>query len=97
MNEQEKTAVIMRLPSTLSGFSGGKSQLLLNAETVEELLGALEREYPLVWEQLCDAQGQVRKKVSIYINNRLVVTPHDLKMTLKKGQEVIVLPTGVNA
>lgn len=97
MNEQEKVPVIMRLPSTLSGFSGGKSQLLLNAETVEQLLGALEREYPLVWEQLCDAQGQVRKKVSIYVNNQLVTTPYDLQMALKPGQEVIVLPTGVNA
>ncbi|GAC1564704.1 MAG: hypothetical protein NVS3B14_00210 [Ktedonobacteraceae bacterium] len=97
MNEQDKLPVIMRLPSTLSVFSGGKSQLLLNAETFEELLDALEREYPLVWEQLCDAQGEVRKKVHIYVSNQLITTPDDLNMTLKPGQEVIVLPSGVNA
>jgi molybdopterin synthase sulfur carrier subunit len=97
MNEQDKTSVIMRLPSTLSVFSGGKSQLLLNAETFEQLLDALESQYPLVWEQLCDAQGRVRKKIQIYVSNRLVTTPADLNMALKPGQEVIVLPSNVEA
>jgi sulfur-carrier protein len=97
MNEQNKTSVIMRIPSTLSVFSGGKSQLLLNAETFEQLLGALERQYPLVWEQLCDAQGQLRKKIRIYVSNRLVTMPTDLNMALKPGQEVIVLPSNIEA
>ncbi len=97
MNEQDKTSVIIRLPSTLSVFSGGKSQLLLNAETFEQLLDALESQYPLVWEQLCDAQGRVRKKIQIYVSNRLVTTPADLNMALKPGQEVIVLPSNVEA
>ena len=97
MNEQSKTSVIMRLPSTLSVFSGGKSQLLLNAETFEQLLGALELQYPQVWEQLCDAQGQVRKKIHIYVSNRLITTPADLNLALKPGQEIIVLPSNVDA
>ncbi len=97
MNEQEKTSVIMRLPSTLSVFSGGKSQLLLKAETFEQLLNALEQGYPQVWEQLCDEQGRLRKKIHIYVSNRLITTPDDLTMALKPGQEIIVLPANVEA
>ena len=97
MNEQEKTSVIMRLPSTLSVFSGGKSQLLLNAETFEQLLNALGQSYPQVWEQLCDEQGRVRKKIHIYVSNRLVTTPDDLDMPLKPGQEIIVLPVNIES
>ena len=97
MNEQEKAFVIMRLPSTLSVFSGGKSQLLLNAETVEQLLEALEQDYPQVWEQLCDEQRRVRKKIHMYASNRLITTPDDLEMPLKPGQEIIVLPASVEA
>jgi sulfur-carrier protein len=97
MNEQDKPSVIMRLPSTLSVFSGGKSQLLLHAETFEQLLHALEQDYPRVWEQLCDAPGQVRKKIHMYVSNRLVTTPDDLTMALKPGQEIIVLPVNVEA
>ncbi len=97
MNEQEKAPVIMRLPSTLSVFSGGKSQLLLKAETFEQLLDALERQYPSIWEQLCEARGQVRKRVNIYVSNQLISTPADLSLALKPGQEVIVLPSNVEA
>ncbi|HVB74250.1 MAG TPA: hypothetical protein VNE38_11905 [Ktedonobacteraceae bacterium] len=96
MNEQDKNHVVLRLPSTLSVFSGGKSQLLLNADTFEQLLEALARQYPLVWEQICDAPGQVRKKVNIYVSNQLITTPDDLNMQLKPGQELIVLPSGLN-
>ena len=97
MNEYEKAAVVLRLPSTLSAFSGGKSQLLLNADTVEQLLGALSQRYPLVWKQLCNEQGQVRKHMNIFVNNQLVSAPDDLKIALKPGQEVIILPAIVEA
>ena len=97
MNEHEKTSVIMRLPSTLSVFSGGKSQLLLNAETFEQLLNALRQSYPQVWEQLCDEQGRLRKKIHIFVSNRLITTADDLDMPLKAGQEIIVLPVNIEA
>lgn len=97
MNEFEKASVVLRLPSTLSAFSGGKSQLLLNADTVEELLDALAQQYPLVWKQLCNEQGQVRKHMNIFVNNQLISAPDDLKIALRPGQEVIVLPAIVEA
>jgi molybdopterin converting factor small subunit len=92
MHEQEKTAVILRLPSTLSAYSEGKSQLLLNADTIEQLFGALEQAYPLVWQQLCSEQGHVRRQFNIFVNNQLVTSPNDSTISLKAGQEVIVLP-----
>ena len=97
MNEYEKAAVVLRLPSTLSAFSGGKSQLLLNADTVEQLLDALAQQYPQVWQQLCNEQGQVRKHMNIFVNNKLISAPDDLKIALRPGQEVIVLPAIVEA
>ena len=42
MTDEEKAAVVLRLPSTLSAYSGGKSQIRLHADTVEQLLAALE-------------------------------------------------------
>ena|SRR5579864_7422137 len=92
MHEQEKTAIILRLPSTLSAYSEGKSQLLLNADTIEQLFIALEQAYPLVWKQLCGEHGQVRKQFSIFVNNQLVQSSSDAAIALKAGQEVIVLP-----
>jgi molybdopterin converting factor small subunit len=97
MHEQEKIAVILRLPSTLSTYSEGKSQLLLNADTIEQLFAALQQEYPRVWQQLCDEDGSVCKHFSIFVNNRLITTCSEPDILLKAGQEVIVLPVIVGA
>ena len=97
MDDEIGTTVMLRLPSTLSAFSGGKSQLPLQAETVEQLLHALENQHRQVWEYLCTEQGQVRSDVQIFVNNELISNHDGLKMLLKPGQEVVVLPSAIDA
>jgi len=92
MSNEEKAAVVLRLPSTLSAYSGGKSQIILHADTVEQLLAALEQKHPQVWQRLCTEQGLVRDHVRIFVNNELITNPTGLAKPLKPGQEIIVLP-----
>jgi molybdopterin synthase sulfur carrier subunit len=92
MYEPKQDNVILRLPSTLSAYSGGKSQILLRATTLEELLAELARHYPAVWECLCTTEGQVRSHVKIFVNNALISSEDEVRITLNPGQEVIVLP-----
>lgn len=97
MTNGEKASVTLRLPSTLSAFSGGKSQIHLKADTVEQLLAALQADYPKIWQSLCTEDGQIREHVKIFVNNAMITSPHGLHIALKPGQEIIVLPspTGV--
>jgi sulfur-carrier protein len=95
MNDEVKATVMLRLPSTLSAYSGGKSQLLLRAGTVEQLLHELEHQHHQVWEHLCTEHGHVRNHVQIFVNNELITGDDGLKTLLKPGQEVIVLPISV--
>lgn len=92
MDEQTKVTVILRLPSTLSASSESKSQLLLYAETIEQVFDSLKQNYPLVWERLCNEEGHVRKQFRIFVNNQLVTSTRDDDIALKPGQEIIVLP-----
>lgn len=92
MSNEDTLTVTLRLPSTLSAYSGGKSQIALKAATVEELLALLQLQHPLVWERLCTEQGAIREHVRIFVNNQLISGPGGLKTELKPGQEVIVLP-----
>lgn len=96
MCDEEKALVTLRLPSTLSMYSGGKSQIALHANTIEQLLAALEWQHPLVWQCLCTEQGDVREHIRIFVNNEVINGPHGLKTILKPGQEVIVIPTATN-
>ena len=92
MTNDEKATVTLRLPSTLSAYSGGKSQILLQADTVEQLLKALEQQHPLVWEHLCTQQGHIRNHFKIFVNNEIITGLTGLETSLKPGQEIIVLP-----
>ncbi len=92
MDDEEKATVMLRLPSTLSAYSNGKSQILLEAGSIEQLLDVLERQHPLIWEHLCSEHGQVRNHIKIFVNNELISGIDGLKTSLKPGQEVIVLP-----
>lgn len=93
MSDEEKATVTLRLPSTLSAYSGGKSQIQIRANTVEQLLTVLEKLHPLVWERLCTKEGHVRSHVKIFVNNEMITGPNGLKTALKPGQEIIVIPT----
>src|SRR5947209_20431535 len=78
MSDGERAAVTLRLPSTLSAYSGGKSQIQLRADTVEQLLAELESQHPQVWERLCTEQGHVREHVKIFVNNEMITGPDSL-------------------
>ncbi|GHO50270.1 MoaD/ThiS family protein [Ktedonospora formicarum] len=92
MGEEQKT-VTLRLPSTLSTYSGGKSQIVMSASTVEQLLAQLRVQHPAIWECLCTEEGHVRQHVTIFVNNEVIQGAGGLQTVLKPGQEVIVLPT----
>ncbi len=91
MEKDQKTAVTLRLPSTLSAYSGGKSQITLHADTVGEMLTRLQQQYPQIWTCLCTEQGTIRQQVKIFVNNQVIENSESLKTLLKSGQEVIVL------
>jgi molybdopterin synthase sulfur carrier subunit len=93
----EKATVILRLPSTFGAHSGGKSQLSLQADTIEKLLEELADQYPLVWESLCSEQGHLRDHVRMFVNNQLITGLDGLQIALKPGQEIIVLPSNGDA
>jgi len=92
MQGDDKAAVTLRLPSTLSGFSGGKGQLALRADTIEELLIEVKQHYPQLWERLCDEQGFLRPQVNMFVNNEVIAGREGMDMKITSGQEVIVLP-----
>ena len=97
MSDEEKPTVTLRLPSTLSTYSGGKSQIVLKANTVEEMLALLGQLHPPVWEHLCNEQGHIREHVKIFVNNEIISGHSGLETVLKPGQEIIVLPTASGA
>lgn len=83
---------MLRLPSTLKEYSGGKSQILLAATTLADLLTELSTHYPAIWSYLCTSDGHIRNHVRIFVNNALVTSEDDMDIELVPDHEVIILP-----
>jgi molybdopterin synthase sulfur carrier subunit len=76
----------------LRRLTGGQGEVTAAGRTVQELLEALERQFPGVKERLYDEAGQLRRFVNIYINDEDIRFAQGLETTLKKGDEVSIVP-----
>ncbi len=87
-----QTSILVRIPTPLRRLTGGQGEVTAAGRTVQELLEALERQFPGVKERLYDEAGQLRRFVNIYINDEDIRFAQGLETTLKKGDEVSIVP-----
>lgn len=86
------TSILVRIPTPLRRLTGGQGEVTAEGRTVQELLDTLERQFPGVKERLYDEAGQLRRFVNIYINDEDIRFAQGLETTLKKGDEVSIVP-----
>jgi molybdopterin synthase sulfur carrier subunit len=82
----------VRIPTPLRKLTGGKGEVMVEADDVVTLLDALETSYPGLKERLCDEQGEVRRFINIYINQEDIRFQKGAKTALKSGDEVSIVP-----
>jgi molybdopterin synthase sulfur carrier subunit len=86
------TSILVRIPTPLRRLTRGQGEVTAEGRTVQELLETLERQFPGVKERLYDEAGQLRRFVNIYINDEDIRFAQGLETTLKKGDEVSIVP-----
>ena len=87
-----QTSVLVRIPTPLRRLTGGRGEVTAEGRTVQEILDALERQFPGVKERLYDEAGQLRRFVNIYVNDEDIRFAQGLETTLKKGDELSIVP-----
>ena len=81
-----------RIPSALSSYTGGSTQIDVEAQTVDEALSALEQRFPPLVPLLRSQNGALRPRVNIYVNDEHVRFRQGLKTPLQDGDTVYVMP-----
>lgn len=84
--------VQVRVPTPLRKYTGGAQSVTASGETVRALVDDLEHRYPGIKERICDADGQVRRFVNIYVNGEDIRFLSHLDTALKAGDEVSIVP-----
>ncbi len=80
---------VVTLRAPLKDLAGGRSDMLVDGESVGQVLRALEREHPKITGWILDEQGRIRRHVNVFVNGEL--TREDAPLT--PGDRLHVLPS----
>ena len=78
----------VRLPSLFAGlFPAAPRRLDIPAETVAEMIGALDAQWPGMRDRICDSTPAIRRHMNIFVDGRRAV----LATPLQPEADVFVL------
>ena len=76
----------------LREYCAGAKELFVSARTVRTLLEQLERDQPVLYRNLCDETGKVRRHLNVFVNTENVRDLHGVDTPLAAGDVVTFLP-----
>jgi len=76
----------------LREYCRGATELSLPARTVRAALEQLERDEPLLYRNLCDETGKVRRHLNVFVNTENVRDLDGVDTPLTAGDVVTFLP-----
>ena len=85
-------SVTVRIPAQLRSLTGGEREIVVEAATVQEALAALEARHPGVTARIVGDDGQVRRFVNVFLENRDIRFLDGLETTVGEGQTLSVVP-----
>jgi sulfur-carrier protein len=84
--------ITVHVPGALRDRCGGAAKLMLSAPSVRGVLQLLERQYPSLYNGVCDETGAVRRHVNVFVNASHVRELGGLDVALEPGDVVTILP-----
>ncbi|MSQ41704.1 MAG: MoaD/ThiS family protein [Dehalococcoidia bacterium] len=85
-------AVTVKIPTPLRTLTSGLETVAAGSGSIAELVSELERSYPGMRERLCEASGELRRFVNVYVNGEDVRFLQGLATALGEGDEVSIVP-----
>ena len=85
--------VTVRIPTPLRPLVGGRAELMLEGNSVGEVLSELCAANADFREQLFDSEGQLRNFVNIYVNDRNVRDLEGEQTALTDGEQLDIVPS----
>lgn len=82
----------VRIPTPLRPLTKGQGEVETKAESVAEMIEALNSTHPGIKERLCDETGELRRFVNIYVNEEDIRFLKGKDTFLKDGDEVSIVP-----
>ena len=85
-------SVTVRIPTPLRKLTANQSEIEIDGETVESLIGNMEASYPGIKDRICDESGKVRRFINIYINEEDIRFLDGTDTAVKAGDRISIVP-----
>ena len=84
--------ITIYLPGPLRAYCAGASQLSIAASTVRAALEELERSQSILYRNICDETGTLRRHLNVFVNTDNIRDLDGVDTTLRAGDEVTIVP-----
>ncbi len=84
--------ITIHVPGPLRQYCSGAAQLTRSARTVRTALQDLERTEAVLYRNLCDETGTLRRHLNVFVNADNVRDLDGVDTALAKGDVVTILP-----
>ena len=85
-------SIRVQIPAALRPLTGGADEVSLEAADVASLIDALEGRHKGLKDRLCDASGDLRSYVRLFVNDEDVRFLQEKATVLKAGDVVAIVP-----
>ena len=85
-------SIMVRIPTPLRRVTNGQDKVQVNGGSVGAIIGDLDTQFPGLKERLCDAQGELRNFVNIYVNGEDVRFLDGINSATAEGDEISIVP-----
>ncbi len=82
---------VVRFPALMKFYVDNQTELLVDAETVAELLENLTSRYPALQPHLFEPGGKLRRHFNIFVNGEHIRDLGGMNTPLKKEDKVILM------
>jgi sulfur-carrier protein len=85
-------SIRVQIPAPLRSLTGGADEVSVEAADVAGLIEALEGRHKGLKDRLCDASGNLRSYVRLFVNDEDVRFLQEKATVLKAGDVVAIVP-----
>ncbi|MEU9763849.1 ubiquitin-like small modifier protein 1 [Streptomyces sp. NPDC047985] len=85
-------SVKVRIPTILRTYTGGRSEVPAEGETLSQVIESLEANHPGIAARVLDDQGKLRRFVNVYVNDDDVRFEDGLETATPDGVGISIIP-----
>lgn len=88
----EAGTVQVLIPTPLRQYTGGEARVAGSGDSVAVVLEDLNARYPGIRDRVCEADGEIRRFVNVFVNGENVRKLQGAATPVKSGDEVGIIP-----